>query len=96
MEDVDLQPYMKYHGHGLLLEDQEMAQRNVLENQQYESVVTNEDETCVYDLNYVNQTDSRGADGRYRSATIYEILYPWSSSRRPRDGSKKCAGKPAL
>ena len=38
MEDIDLQPYMKYCSHGLPLEDQKMALRNVLESQQYEMI----------------------------------------------------------
>ena len=35
MEDVDLQPYMKYHSHGLLSEDQNVARNIVLESQHY-------------------------------------------------------------
>ena len=38
MEDVDLQPYMKYHSHGLLLEDQNVARKIVLESQHYEMI----------------------------------------------------------
>lgn len=38
MEDVDLQPYLKYHCHGLLPEDQKVAQKIVLVSQQYELI----------------------------------------------------------
>ena len=35
MEDIDLQLYMQYHSHGLLPEDQKVAQKIVLESQHY-------------------------------------------------------------
>ena len=38
MEDVDLQPYKKYHSHGLLPEDQNVARKIVLESQHYEMI----------------------------------------------------------
>ena len=38
MEDVDLQPYMKYHSHGLLSDDQNVARKIVLESQHYEMI----------------------------------------------------------
>ena len=38
MEDVDLQPYMKYHSHCLLPEDQNVARKIVLESQHYEMI----------------------------------------------------------
>ena len=38
MKDVDLQPYMKYHSHGLLPEDQKVAHKIVLESQHYDII----------------------------------------------------------
>ena len=38
MEDIDLQPYMKYHCYCLLPEDQKVAQMIVLESQRYEVI----------------------------------------------------------
>ena len=38
MEDIDLLPYMQYHSHGLLPEDQKVARKIVLESQHYEMI----------------------------------------------------------
>ena len=38
MEDIDLLPYMQYHSHGLLPDDQKVARKIVLESQHYEMI----------------------------------------------------------